>query len=919
MTAQTSITPFHDPRSGRRVGWALSKNCLVRVCGLPAEVMTQFRSPRLMGWLQALEQIEQSLEAQGAVIRSILEARIGDGPGDKDPSHVALINLRRDIFNARRPRPIVLERAGVALSEPERDLIDTWIRTLESVKALRRLGSPTLEGELDDDLPARRALLADPSLRSAVLLQASDLEAQLDRYLNPERRLTKVTRQVERSMVEFLWRAAGKTSPFSSLTSVAFGEFVPEAVQEPPTFDPAERGSTVRPNLSILARIAHVIQASPELRSRLGVDLVPGVTSQEDLIRFVRRRHVALQQSLGPVDADSISEHLYFVPRGPAVQDVMDLVPQVPTLADLIARVAAKGEGRTVGQVETLVGHLLRIGLLVIPELQVDLRHPDPFRSFHEALDKSGDDTLRDVARCALELAELAERFRDAPVHERPDVLRLGEEAASRLFAILQADPKNVPKVVFYEDVVHGPHVLQLDREGLANQVEQDLSNLAELLPIFDQRAAYREALAGFFHARFGPGGVCEDFLRFAHEFHTDFFEQFNNRMMRRSAFDEDNNVAPQENWFKSPVIERLDAARSLASKLLMQQVHAQPGRVVHLGDSYVEAVRHTLQSTDTLKIPWSFLAQVVPDDPDGAKLVVNQCYAGMGLLFSRFLNALDEVGVEATEHIRQTLRANCPEGAVLAEVRGAHDSTNLNLHPILTDFEIVCPGDISRRPPAERIHLQDLHVEHDVAWNRVLLRDSRSGREVVPVYLGYLMPLSLPEIHQMLLCFSPMGMATIDLWAGTGERIVIEDVVRYPRIQLGGLVLQREMWKMPRESFPLKEATEDNSEYFHRLHKWRQIHEIPTRVYARVDFFGSDDDEDTGVDHGASTKRKPLGVDFESWYSIQLLERMIRSSNKRIVFTEALPDPDRTWLTDLDGRGHVSELLLEIYPKKED
>lgn len=920
MTMQASITLFHNPRSRRREGWALSQNCLVRICGLPAERMTRFRSPRLMGWLQALGRIEQSLESQGSVIRSILETRIGDGQGEKDPSHVALINLRRDIFNARRPRPVVLEQAGAALSAPERDFVENWVRTLESVKTLRRLGPSTIEGELDDDLPVRRELLADASLRSAVMLQATDLEAQLDRYLNPERRLTKVTRQVERSMVEFLWRAAGKTSPFSTLTSVAFGEFVSEASQDPPTFDPDERGSAVRPNLSILAKIAHIIQSSPELRSRLGVDLVPGVTSRDDLIRFVRRRRAALQQSVGPIDADSISEHLYFVPKGPAIQDVIDLAPRSPSLEDLIVSVAEKNEGRSVGQVETLVGHLLRIGLLVIPELQVDLRNPDPFRRFHEALNRSGDDTLGHVARCVLELAELADCFRDAPGHERRGMLRRGEGVVKEVFELLGANPEIVPKVVFYEDVVHGPQMVQLDAEGLGHQVERDLSSLAEILPAFDQRAPYREALSGFFNARFGVGGVCEDFLRFAHEFQMDFFEQFNKRMMRRSAFDEDNHVVPQENWFKSPVIERIDAARSLASTLLMEQVRSQSGRVVHLGEPYVEAVRQALQVTDTHKIPWSFLAQVVPDDPDGAKLVVNQCYAGMGLLFSRFLNALDEMGTGATERVRETMRANCPKGAVLAEVRGAHDSTNLNLHPVLTDFEIVCPGDVSRRRPEERIHLKDLHVEHDVTEDRVLLRDSRSGREVIPVYLGYLMPLSLPEIHQILLCFSPMGMATIDLWAGTGERIIIEDVVRYPRVQLGGLVLQREMWKMPSESFPLKEATEDSSEYFQRVHKWRKTHEIPTRVYARVDFLGSDEeDEERGVDRGAFSNRKPLGVDFESWYSVQLLERLVRSSNKRIVLTEALPDPERTWLTDTDNHGHVSELLLEIYPKEED
>jgi hypothetical protein len=238
-----------------------------------------------------------------------------------------------------------------------------------------------------------------------------------------------------------------------------------------------------------------------------------------------------------------------------------------------------------------------------------------------------------------------------------------------------------------------------------------------------------------------------------------------------------------------------------------------------------------------------------------------------------------------------------------------------------VTQFEIVCPGDASTRPAEEQISLEDLVLVHDDEVDRLRLMSTRLGCEVVPVYLGFLMPMALPEIQQILLCFSPSGMAQIDLWAGTGDPIPVDGITCYPRLALGELVLQRRMWKLNTAVFPFRDPQHSDADHLLRLQRWRVVHGLPRRLFAQIDNAAAKSavDEDAAApdaqpDAERKAGRKPLPVDFDSWMSLQLLEQLALGASARIVLTEASPGLDELWLTDEHGSPHVSELLLELY-----
>ncbi|WP_407664808.1 lantibiotic dehydratase [Micromonospora tarensis] len=161
-------------------------------------------------------------------------------------------------------------------------------------------------------------------------------------------------------------------------------------------------------------------------------------------------------------------------------------------------------------------------------------------------------------------------------------------------------------------------------------------------------------------------------------------------------------------------------------------------------------------------------------------------------------------------------------------------------MHPAVTPYELVCPGEISHRPAAEQIGMDDLSVEHDPVGDRLLLRSRRLDAEVIPVYLGFLLPMALPEVQQVLLTFAYLGMAQPDLWAGTTVPLPGRGIAGYPRIVHGDLVLQRRMWKLHPDHLPTRTPEQSDAGWFLSWQRWRRDNGLPRRVFATPEAAGS-------------------------------------------------------------------------------
>lgn len=929
------ITPADDnttsPAAGVFAGpctdWVLGDAILVRVAGQPVGRTRALRCPQTRAWVDELIELEARVAQLAGQLRDVLTESVARC-APESPERGPLINLRRDAFNGRRPRTATLERVIKALDFPTRAIVLAWVDALDRAEAWSAQGQALLSEELSEARGGARRAISDPDLRSAVLLQSEVLERQMDRYLDPARKLDKHGRQIERTLLEILYRATMKTSPFSTLTSVAMVELAAGGAGLHPVDLELDHRSFVRLNVAVLARLSSVIAARTDL-PRLMVSLAPGVSAGEDLVRYARRRSSAVADPDAVVAIDGVHESLFFLPSGPALADVITVLGGGSrSLQELKERVqfARPDEEREPEQVDALIGHLIRLGLLVLPDLQIDLRAADPIVPFVAGLRRTGEARLVAVANGLDEVRDLVSAYPRTEARGRRAVIDQVRTLLARVFQRLGAPTDLVPRTVLYEDALVPPRARALDRSRWEEAYLPHLSALAKILPAFDVNLPRRLTALGFFKARYGVGGTCDDLEQFCHEFQRDFYDPYSQRLMRRRAFDETNSFIRQENWFNIPQIAAVDSARSLASSMLDEAVRAQePSSVeVRLDETYVGAIREALGEHSSYQVPWSFFVQTsaAPGSDRPGRLVLNQAYAGLTLMFSRFGHGFDTLSADPTSVLRRSIRRIAPDDAVVAEIRGGFESTNLNIHPVVTDFELVCPGDVSERPAQEQITLDELVVRHDPAVDQLRLWCPRLGRHVIPVYLGFLMPMALPEIQQVLLCMSPMGMAQIDLWAGTGDPVPDDAVSEYPRISLDSFVLQRRMWKIPVHLFPVRDPQTSDASWFAAVQRWRHSHGMPDRVFAQVDFAaaasGKADDGDEGEDATGQRKasRKPLSVDFESWMSVQLLTQLASSATSRLVVREALPDVNELWL-GTGQQSRVTEFLVEVYPKE--
>lgn len=909
MTENATVAP-ERPLSDD--GWISTDVFMLRVGGLPWSAVRPLVCETTAAWADTVLASESGLRDRARKLSDTLEPLVTEY--DNEARRV-LLALRRDVYNFRVPRgrarlaPVV-ER----LPEDVRGAIGDWIEDREELERRLAEGGELLAEELAGQRSHLRELAHDPRLRHGLLLASPSLERYLPAYLDAAPgALSKRARKIERSLLEYVFRTACKTSPFSTLTGVATGRFEPLA-GTPLAADPHGLGghSHVRVNMAALGRIVSAIGEDWGRLTDLPVALSSGHSLDRERIRYVRRTKLS-GDAEDPAVFESLREELFFISNSGLLNEIMALLEEEPgmRLGGLQERLAAIG-GREPEELRTYLQALIRLSLLTLPSLDIDIHSDDPLRTFRTglaALDRSWADTLvRELDR----VAELATAYPEAGTDERRGLRDAVHAALNRALVSLVPDAAELPPGVLYEDVSLPDLDVRADKDLWDDTILHDLQQLSGILPLFDMLLPHRLILLGFFRARYGEDGECDDVLKFVHEFHLDIYDQYLQAGARRKDFDEQGEYVPLDNWLRMPEIDALNGARVELIGRMREAYAALPSSAEELvlGDDFMSAVAEKLPAAVHRLDSRSFFLQVARQG-DRTLGVVNRSYSGLTLLYSRFLHCFQRTRDPAlADELRETLLGVCPEDAVLAELTGGYDSTNLNLHPSVTEFEIVCPGESSSRPEAECIRVEELRIRHS-AEKGLHLYCPRLDRTVIPVYLGFLMPLALPEVQRALLLFSPTAMAPLDLWQGTDEPLGDSSVGGHPRVRYRDLVLARHTWKMKPSHLPRREKGQGDADWFLSWQRWRRENGLPKRVFAAVDtVLGArgDGPEETGPTHPT----KPQYVDFDNFFSLQSLDHMATRAERRVVMTEMLPGPDELWLRGEDG-AYVTEQTVEI------
>ncbi|MCZ7456593.1 lantibiotic dehydratase [Streptomyces sp. WMMC940] len=652
-----------------------------------------------------------------------------------------------------------------------------------------------------------------------------------------------------------------------------------------------------RLNVAALGRLAEAVTSDPARRADLPLALAPGWGRVGDRVRYVRRWTTSGEEDTA-VTFDAVQDRLFFLRRSGTLERLIALLEDRGSLrhGELAAWLAAD-RGATAVEAEQYLTALLDIGMVQVPGLRTGVHDIDPLRAFQDSLRALGSDWASELAgRLGTPLARL-DRFAAEAPRDRRELLDGLREDLRAVQTELGAARGRVPQTVLYEDVAAGRDV-RLPLDLWTRSVAGALGAVERVLPAFDLTLPQRITFKGFFVARHGRGGRCDDLLKLVHDFHEDFFDQYISFTSRRTPFDSEGRYVPEENWLGLPQLKALDNARQTFAEGMraLWENHEGGGDLV-VGETLLAEVAGELDPITPPFMPLSHHVQLAVPRGGEPLAVLNRSYGGVSFPFSRFAHGFE--GLE--ERLLHRAGELCPEGAVLAEVTGGPVTSNLNLHGRLTEYEIVCPGESAGPPGPYGLHLDDLHLVHDETEDRLVLRSARLGREVVPVYLGYLVPLALPELPRTLLLLSPSSMSPLNVWGGVPESDPVGGVTRRPRVRHGGVVLSRRSWSAPASALPLHSGGATQEEWFLGWHAFRRAHGLPDRVFATV------------TDGGArgATGAKPQYVDLDSPLSLAAFEGTLRTSEARVVLREMLPDESGLHVSSARGR-HVAELAVE-------
>ena len=896
-----------------RTAWErpLARPFMLRLAGLPVEAVHPLRAEPAAAWAEEVLDAEDSLRDLGRRLSEPLAAVVGANEDERMRREV--LRIRRAVFNNRRPQdPAAALALAAAVGGEAGGLLTAWLGDRIRLEELLARGPRLVAEQLDAGRAALKSLAADERLRKGLLLASAALDGQLDGYLRagPDGLPAKRRRKIERSLLAYLYRTACKTSPFSTFTGVALGAFRAEAEARGGRIEIAEEWTShPRLNVVVLWRLAQVIADAPERRGDLPVALASGWDLDDERVRYVRRS-MTPGDDAAAVSFDAAQDRLFYLRRRGVLDSMLALFEARPVIRhrELLEWLGTE-HGADPADAERYLAALMQLGMVQMPGLQPAVHSADPLREFQGALravdrpwaDKAAD-RLAGTARCVAGYAA-------APLARRRELLGELRAELQAFLGSLDAPEATLPRTLLYEDTRAARAEVAADPALWRDLALPPLTSLGRILPAFDVSLPQRLTLRGFFLARYGHGGRCDDVLKLVHDFHEDIFDQYLTFTAQRPATEDGKGYAAEENWLGLPQVTALDRARArfVAAMNEAWEKAAPEAGEIRLEETAIDAVAAELAPLEQGFDPHSHFLQLA--DRAGDPLVVlNGSFGGLSFPFTRFTHCFDDgEGPDLSGQLREQLRQAQPPGAVFAEVTAGSATTNLNLHGRLTEYQILCPGETTNAPPRAHIHLDDLYVEHDPAQDRLVVRSRRLGREVIPIYLGYLVPMVLPEIPRTLLLLSPTSKATVRLWTGVPAGPATGGVTTRPRVRLGALVLGRRSWTVPAAALPAFAPADGDMERFLGWRRWRRAHRVPVRVFARV---YKEPASSTGWGGGS----KPHYVDFDSPLSLGALEGLLGEGADRVVLEEMLPAEDDLHVRTGRGR-HVAELAVETIP----
>ncbi len=821
---------------------------LARVAGLPSAGARVGELPETVRLLSELDALRADARRHGDELADLIHPAIG-GCEDRAVRR-ALLACRRAVHNGRAPLPLP-EAALRRLTGQGRELLTRLGEEHLALEEGRRTVRETFNTERAEAEHRLADLVADQDFLRALAMASDALFPDVQSWLNgppdhPEHLHTR------RRVVSYVLRTALKTSPFSTLTTA--GPVVEGG-------DPRATAGSVQ--MSAPDRLARRVELNAEVEFQLEQLLTQG--SGPLLLRTnptltVSGERVLIVRSDGGCVA---------VPPLPWVLGLAELAADGAPIADLAAYLTTE-HGAANEEAATMLGRLTSAGFLQ-GDLGVADQEPDRLSLVAERLGLAPTSPLRRVVEAVGEV-EAA----DDPADRWISLGRL-RSAVGAALSDSGGDESLIPgKYLCYEDAVPGWTDPQPVPDWTA--LDSDLHRVRRLVSVFDGALPGRLAITELLERRFGTGsgvGLIEAWAA------------WNDASAHGAARDGSGAVGPdlralRDNPFHlaDTGVPRIEELRRVQGALLE---HLTPpddcGPAFAADTGALDRLLGELPAWLPTDHPATLYLQPLED----GTVAFNAASPGYGTPGSRVLR-----GAPGTRPAPDT-----GEGEpLLVEVAGLFRSSLNRVDP-LASHELTWPGCVPTLPPDRRVRPADLEIRPDPGGGLPVLWWRPADRPVRLIHRGTMGRYWFPPLLRFLLDLTtPMAEA----WALVGRARTLyvnpkpHEVSVLPRLHVGGVLMERRSWVVPRAEIGLGEA--DDLDAFASVRARARELGLPDVVFARAA-----DIVDTNERVMEKAKdRRPRPLDLCSWWGVEELSRMARGRDL-VLFQEAAPavfGPDR-------------------------
>ncbi|TQL02266.1 hypothetical protein FBY24_1338 [Cellulomonas sp. SLBN-39] len=828
----------------------------VRLSALPARTLKELRFTHTRTALDARADSRAQVDRCTAAAAAELFRAIG-AQGIDPQRQKNLLRIKRALGRGRVPGEDVLTTLPAPLADALRRVDDALARHLQE--------GVQVETAFAADRARTRELLAEhvtaPLLRNGVLQSAPSLEDLVDSDDWPQRMASD--KRAAR-VAQFVYRAAAKTSPFSTFTCTGRPGAEGSAGRST-TPDPGSTRLVRQLDGKIWALLIHDLAERPAVAARWDLRPNPSLTWVEALERFVL---------LGPPPA----EQLRSFPDHPAIRLVHEAPSRTAAATTWSRRVAGCADDSTpaADTVETL----LRSGVLeaVCP---VSESVDQPVGDLVAWIEQHG--VASDVPYLGT-LRRLATVLAECPSPTDPQRLRtehrLLDAAVRELLAMLgrSADDLGPDLVLVHESAVLTEPVTVPAAERPSAADLATVSAARSWLAVLDVKWPGRLAVSTY-AAAVVPPGRSVPLLQFYQAVHQELQRGQGPLADHLRTWFSPVPVQPgpstRATQLTAPLLELLherqrctelvprpsehgDGVTRLSLQQVADQLRTRPERLRSTGPAAVY-----LQAASTTDARW----------------VVNVVHGGHGRGRARTDHLMRCAGLDPAPVSVARGTHTLP-----AEYTGTHGSS-LNARRATLPAAIDYPCTTGPAPGQERLPVGRLHVRTG-ATGLVELVDARDGTRVQPTHVGMLADYQLPPLARFMervfgdayLLHPSSPPFASDLALGS-----LAGITRIPRVQVEDLVVQRRRWIVPAADFPRPRTDRSHATYLEDLQGWLSDRDLPATSYARA--WGRD------LRGDKAKSRKPMLLDLDSWWTVWELLRHSAGADF-VVLDEALPDP---------------------------